>query len=370
MFSAAPLYIVAAGGTGGHVFPALSVAQELKNQGQRVAWVGQADSLEQQQAGLADIEFWPIVAKGFRGKGLLTRISALFALLFSVFSLTMRFRRKRVSCVVGAGGFVSAAAGIAACLLRVPLFIQEQNAVEGTTNRLLAKGAEQLFCGFPEAFAGSSKAVWSGNPVRVEVLKREPVANRRTIESSASHINVLVIGGSLGAASINSVVPLAIAGLVAQGYRVNRIFHQTGKGKSDLVHNTYSDISSDINVEVVEFTDQLAREMHVADIVISRSGAMSVSEIALSGLPAILVPYPYAIDDHQTANADFLVRAGSALLIKDRDLDVETLIQCMASVMSQIDQFKQAAGEVAKTYPSNAAEFIANSCMRCVDVRR
>ncbi len=301
--------MIMAGGTGGHVFPALAVADALKALGINVVWMGSEAGLEGRlvpQAGYA--AEW-ITVQGLRGKGLLSWFTAPFRILRAVWQAARAIRRQRPALVVGMGGFASGPGGLAAWLLRIPLLIHEQNAVAGLTNRHLAKLARRVLEAFPDTFPPETHAVSVSGPVRI-----------------------LIIGGSLGALALNKIVPAALARVRPEDRP--EIWHQAGR-TLDQAQAAYGPLAQEMGekLRLVGFIDDMAQAYAWADLVVCRVGALTVAELAAAGLPALLVPFPHAVDDHQTMNGRYLVEAGAALLIQESQLSPETLVTTLTPLL-------------------------------------
>jgi UDP-N-acetylglucosamine--N-acetylmuramyl-(pentapeptide) pyrophosphoryl-undecaprenol N-acetylglucosamine transferase len=308
-----------AGGTGGHVFPALAVAEQMRAQGIAVHWLGTHAGLEAKlipQAGFA-IDF--ISIKGLRGKSVLGWILAPLRILIAVSQALMVCMRLKPNVVLGMGGFVTGPGGIASWLLRQPLVIHEQNAIPGMTNRWLAKLAKRVLEAFPHSFAQQDSIYHTGNPVRASILNIAKPEQRYAERSGP--LRVLIIGGSLGAQALNECVPQAIARL-DQKIRP-QVWHQTGRNKLTSTQQDYA--AQQVEASLVEFIDDMDAAYAWADVLICRAGAMTISEISNVGIASILVPYPHAVDDHQTANARYLSQAGAAILIQQVELSPQHL---------------------------------------------
>ncbi len=301
--------LIAAGGTGGHVFPALAVAQALRAEGVTVAWMGTQRGLEARVVPAAGFPIDWITIQGLR-RGSLRDLAFLPGRLFVALWQTFQiFRRRRPDVVLALGGFVAGPGGIVAWLMRTPLVVHEQNALAGLTNRWLALFADRVLCGFPEAFRSLPGAVHTGNPVRPEILR---VARPETrLRDRVPPLRVLVVGGSQGAAVLNAVLPQAAA-LIDPAWRPV-IHHQTGQRELALTEEAYR--SRGLDARVTAFIEDMAAEYEWADVVVCRAGAMTVAELCAVGTAAVLVPFPYATDDHQTANARFLADREAALLV-------------------------------------------------------
>ncbi|MFO1426977.1 MAG: undecaprenyldiphospho-muramoylpentapeptide beta-N-acetylglucosaminyltransferase [Steroidobacteraceae bacterium] len=312
--------LIMAGGTGGHVFPALALARALRERSFQVVWLGTRLGIEARLVPAAGIEVEWISIGGLRGKGMATLAAAPFRLLRALWQSLAVMRRRRPEVVVGLGGFVTGPGGLAAWLARRPLVIHEQNAVAGFTNRVLARFARSVLEAFPGSFGGGGAARTIGNPVRREFFALPEPQARYAARSGAARI--LVVGGSQGAARLNAVVPQALALLADLGLEVR---HQAGERWIESARAAYT--GAGVHAEVVPFIDDIAAAYGWADLVICRSGALTVSELAAAGVAAVLVPFPAAVDDHQTRNARFLVEAGAAELLPEGELEAAALAQ-------------------------------------------
>lgn len=314
--------IMMAGGTGGHVFPALAVARDLRGRGHAVTWMGTAEGLEARVVPPQQFELDLIRVQGVRSSGLRRLLAAPFVIGRAMWQALGVLRRRRPALVVGMGGFVTGPGGVMARLLGVPLVIHEQNAAPGLTNRWLARIATRVLAAFPGAFP-SPDAV-TGNPVRAEIVAVPPPAER--FEGRTGPLRVLVMGGSLGAQALNERVPEALALLPRP--LVPEVRHQAGRGKAESARAAYD--AAGVDAIVGEFIEDVAEALGWADLVICRAGALTVSELAAVGVASVLVPYPYAVDDHQSANARVLSDAGAAVLMQQRDLTAQSLADWLA----------------------------------------
>lgn len=310
-----------AGGTGGHVYPGLAVADELKARGAEVIWLGTREGIESRLVPAAGIPVAWISISGLRGKSWLKRLLSPFRLTLAVLQAIQIFLRHRPMAVLGMGGFVAGPGGLVTWLLRKPLLVHEQNAVVGMTNRLLAPMADRVFEAFPGSFPRRYRAVSVGNPVRADIYNLDQ-PNIRLLNRNHK-LRLLVVGGSLGANVFNRLIPDLMAS-IEQSVRP-QLIHQTGKQHYESTLQRYKD--ANIEAEVKPFLDDIAVSYKWADLVICRSGALTVSEIAAAGLAAIFVPYPHAVDDHQTRNAMHLVESSAALMVADHDVSVNKLKQ-------------------------------------------
>jgi UDP-N-acetylglucosamine--N-acetylmuramyl-(pentapeptide) pyrophosphoryl-undecaprenol N-acetylglucosamine transferase len=308
-----------AGGTGGHVYPALAVARALEARSQDVVWLGTHRGLESRVVPEAGIDIEWISVKGLRRKGLLALLIAPFQLAWALFQALVVIARRRPAAVLGMGGFVSGPGGLAAWLTRRPLVIHEQNAAAGLTNRLLARLARVVLQAFPGSFNSRVRAETVGNPVREDIAAVAAPADR--YHNRSGPLRLLVLGGSQGALALNRTVPEALA-LLAAGQRPI-VRHQCGSLTIDTAQKAYE--SLDVDVDLVPFIEDMAAAYAWADIVVCRAGALTVAELCAVGLPALFVPYPGAVDDHQTANARPMADAGAAVIIDESMLSAEVL---------------------------------------------
>ncbi len=321
-----PTLLVMAGGTGGHIFPGLAVAEELAAKGWNIHWLGTEKRMEAQlvpQHGFA-ISFINIA--GVRNKSWQTLLKTPFYLIQSVLQSIKVIRKVNPDVVLGMGGYASAPGGFAAWLLGKPLVLHEQNAVAGLSNRFLARLATKVLSAFPEAFKSAINYQVIGNPLRKDIIASEVNVS----ENPASSKKVLVVGGSLGAQVLNETVPKAMNQIKVQNINV---WHQTGKGNQERVLASYQEYGlANDKVKVTEFIDNMAEAYQWADVVICRAGALTVSELAMVAKPAIFIPLPHAVDDHQTKNAMYLVSRGAAKLIAQKDFTGTSLAQMLNSL--------------------------------------
>jgi UDP-N-acetylglucosamine--N-acetylmuramyl-(pentapeptide) pyrophosphoryl-undecaprenol N-acetylglucosamine transferase len=337
-----------AGGTGGHVFPALALARMLREKSIEVVWLGTQRGLEARIVPAAGIPIEWLSVGGLRGKGVMTLLAAPFRLMKALVQALRVVSRRRPVLVVGLGGFVTGPGGVAAWLTGRPLVIHEQNAVAGFTNRCLSHLAREVLEAFPNSFGREIKTRVIGNPVREDISAVPPPAQR--FASRSGVIRILVIGGSQGATRLNGVVPFALAKLA--GTLSFDVRHQAGERWIDAGRQSYA--SAGVRADVRPFIEDMAEAYGWADLVICRSGALTVSELAAVGVGAILVPFPAAVDDHQTHNAQYLVREGAALLIADRGLTADRLAdelkQLCASGRGKLLAMAERARELAKPH--------------------
>lgn len=320
--------LIMAGGTGGHVFPALAAARVLRERGFEPVWLGTKRGLEAKLVPPAQIEIEWISMSGLRGKGAATLLLAPFKVAVAIWQSLQVMRRRNPAVVLGAGGFVAGPGGVAAWLTRRPLVIHEQNAVAGMTNRMLAKLARRVLEAFPKSFPSGTHAEQVGNPVRREIAGIAPPEQR--FAGREGPFRLLIIGGSQGAAKLNATVPAALAAL-DPALRPT-VIHQAGERHVEAARETYK--KHGVQADVRAFISDMAEAYSWADVVVCRSGALTVSELAAAGLPAIFVPFAAAVDDHQTLNARFLVDAQAGVSIAERDLTPERLARELKTLLS------------------------------------
>ena len=310
--------LVMAGGTGGHIFPGLAVAQALRESGWRVHWLGTPTGMEAPIVSAQGFAFEPVQFGGVRGKGLQTLALLPLKLLRAFWQSLQVLRRVRPDVVVGLGGYITFPGGMMASLLGKPLVLHEQNSVAGLANRLLAQLAERVFSAFPNVLP---QAQWVGNPLRQAFAEQPDPAAR--FAGRQGPLRLLVVGGSLGARALNEVVPQALA-LIAPEQRP-QVTHQSGMGQLEALRDAYA--AAGVEATLTAFIDDTASAFAQADLILCRSGASTVTEIAAVGAAALFVPFPFAVDDHQTTNARFLVEHGGGWLLPQAELNAETLAQ-------------------------------------------
>jgi len=354
--------LIMAGGTGGHVFPALAVARELQAQGVQVAWLGTAKGIEARLVPGAGIALHYLSVQGVRGRGMAGLLKAPFLILAAICQALAVIWRFKPDVVVGFGGFASGPGGIAAKLLWKPLVIHEQNAIPGTTNRYLAPLAQSVLTAFPTGLKGAQEV---GNPVRRELATLAAPAERFSARGEQS-LRLLVLGGSLGAQAINEQVPEALARLAPDTRPV--VWHQSGAAHQDATRSHYDAAGVDARVDA--FIDDMAEAYAWADWVICRAGALTISELMTVGLAALLIPFPYAIDDHQTHNAAVLVNAGAALAVSQKDLDGEKLAALMREEFAERNRLRAMAERGRQLARPEAARVVAEQCIAQTEVNR
>jgi UDP-N-acetylglucosamine--N-acetylmuramyl-(pentapeptide) pyrophosphoryl-undecaprenol N-acetylglucosamine transferase len=350
--------LIMAGGTGGHVFPALATARVLQRRGFEIVWLGTQRGIEARLVPAAGIPVEWLSVSGLRGKGLLTLAAAPFRLLLALSQAIRALRRHRPQVVLGAGGFVSGPGGLAAWLLRRPLVVHEQNAIAGLTNRLLARIADRVLEGFPGSFGQGVRATRVGNPVRAEIAAVVPPERRYA--GREGRVRLLVFGGSQGSARLNAVVPAALAEL-PESLRPE-VLHQTGAHGLDETTTAYR--SRGMNADVRAFIDDMAGAYGWADLAVCRSGALTVAELAAAGVPAVLVPFPAAVDDHQTRNAEYVVQAGAGVLMPESTLTPVTLAQKLRELLEAgRPRLLEMARAARATAIVDADERLADACV-------
>jgi len=318
--------LIMAGGTGGHVFPGLTLAHYFRDQGVEVHWLGTERGLESRLVPEANIPLHFITISGLRGKGLATLMGGPFRIATAIKQSMRVMNEIKPDVVIGMGGFVSGPGGIASWLSHRPLVIHEQNAQAGLTNKILARFSKRVLEGFPNSFTSQSKVMAVGNPVRTEIVNLPPPHIR--LNPIRSPLRLLVIGGSLGAQALNDVVPRAMQQLNADDRPL--ILHQTGDKHIEAAKKMYE--SRGVTATLQPFIKDMANAYAWADVVLCRAGALTVAELCAVGLGAIFVPFPYAVDDHQTANAQFMVKHEAALCIQQSELTESRL----ASIVKEL----------------------------------
>lgn len=318
-------FLLMAGGTGGHIFPALAVAETLRAQGHQVVWLGSRDSMEERIVPQHGIPLETVAMKGVRGNGWQRKLMLPFTLLRTVRAARAMMRKHKIDAAIGFGGFVTFPGGVAAKLCGIPLIIHEQNAVAGLSNKILAKHAAAVLSAFPQAFPDHPQGL-VGNPVRADITALPAPAERFATRSGKLHI--CVVGGSLGAQMLNDTVPAAVAQLPESARP--RITHQAGRGKLSALQQAYA--QAGVEAECVEFIDDMTALYRQADLLICRAGALTIAELTAAGVGALLVPYPHAVDDHQTANARFMVSAEAGLLLPQSQLNAAKLAEVLAGL--------------------------------------
>lgn len=349
--------LIMAAGTGGHVFPGLAVAEALQAGGHEVIWLGSKQGLENRLVPAANLPLEHISISGLRGKGLFSLLAAPLRLVRALWQSLRVMHRVQPDVVLGMGGFVSGPGGLAAWLCGRPLCIHEQNAIAGLTNQLLSRIATRVMEAFPDALPADTRAELVGNPVRQSLHELAPPAERLAGRGDA--LRVLIIGGSQGARKLNQMVPPALAQLFR--HVPLEVHHQTGERYRDLVQRSYHTLG--LNARVEAFIDDMAAAYGWADLVIGRAGALTVTELTAVGLGSILVPFPYAVDDHQNANAEWLVEHDAAVLIHEEDLTAATLTEQLQELSADRERLLTMACNAHALARPNAATDVAAICL-------
>ena len=326
--------MIMAGGTGGHVFPGLAIATALRERDWDVSWVGTSRGLESRVVPDNGIQLHTLKTLGLRGKGIGSKIKGIVSLLASCLQALWLLITNRPSVVVGFGGYAAGPAGIVAWLLRIPVVIHEQNAVAGTTNRLLSRVAKRVLAGFDGAFASSLAAVVTGNPVRTTLANVPSKTYPEAGFSKAQPLKLAILGGSQGALALNRGVPTALSKLSSNALECIAVRHQCGRNHHDITESAWSEVSL-ADLEVTPFVDDMAELYQWADVAICRAGALTVCELAVTGTPSVLVPLPNAIDNHQLKNAEALRDAGGAVIVEQKDLESGALEAFVAETLMQ-----------------------------------
>jgi UDP-N-acetylglucosamine--N-acetylmuramyl-(pentapeptide) pyrophosphoryl-undecaprenol N-acetylglucosamine transferase len=342
--------LIMAGGTGGHVFPGLAVAEVLRERGWRVVWMGTRAGMEARLVAARGYELAAIRAAGLRGKGPGAALLLPFNLLAGFWQSARAIFRLRPDVVLGMGGYVAFPGGMMASLLARPLAVHEQNAIAGLTNRILAGVADKAMSAFPQALKG---AEWTGNPVRVEIAALAEPAER--FARRGGPLKLLVLGGSGGAQALNECVPQAIALLEPRP----AVVHQSGEKNYAALRAAYA--AAGVQGELTPFIDDMARRYAEADLVICRAGAMTIAELSAGGVAGVLVPYPHAVDDHQTANARYLADQGAAILLPQAELSPQKLAALLRSL--ERPQLLEMARKARALGKPDAARIVAERCM-------
>jgi UDP-N-acetylglucosamine--N-acetylmuramyl-(pentapeptide) pyrophosphoryl-undecaprenol N-acetylglucosamine transferase len=343
--------LVMAGGTGGHIFPGLAVAEALRERSWQVHWLGGPGSMESQLVPPRGFAFETIAFSGVRGKGVKTLFLLPLRLLQAFWQSIRVVRRVQPDVVIGLGGYITFPAGMMSVLLGKPLVLHEQNSIAGMANRVLAGVADRVFTAFPNVF---KKAAWVGNPLRPAFVQQPEPAER--LGSRTGPLRLLVVGGSLGARALNETVPKALA-LIPVDKRPT-VLHQSGTKQIDELRANYA--AAGVQADLTPFIDDTAQAYAQADLIVCRAGASTVTEIAAVGAAAVFVPFPSAVDDHQTTNARFLVDAGGGWLVQQRDLSAEWLADLIQNIeRPELIRRAQAAKAMQKT---NATAEVVAAC--------
>jgi UDP-N-acetylglucosamine--N-acetylmuramyl-(pentapeptide) pyrophosphoryl-undecaprenol N-acetylglucosamine transferase len=356
--SAQPCALVMAGGTGGHIFPGLAVAEALRERGWRVHWLGAPGSMESRLVPPRGFALETIDFGGVRGKGITTLFLLPLRLLKAFWQALQVVRRVQPDVLVGLGGYITFPGGMMGTLLGKPLVLHEQNSVAGMANRVLAGIADRVFTAFPKVLA---KGQWVGNPLRAEFLRQPEPAQR--FAGRTGPLRLLVVGGSLGAKALNDTVPQALALMPAE--QRPTVLHQSGEKQIDALRANYA--AAGVPAELTPFIDDTAQAFADADLILCRAGASTVTEIAAVGAAALFVPFPFAVDDHQSTNARFLVDAGGAWLVQQTDLTPAALAERLqALTREQLNEMAQKAKLMQKI---EAVQAVVAACEQLSKVK-
>lgn len=361
--------LIMAGGTGGHVIPGLEIAKVLKGLGYRVSWLGTKRGLEAKLVPNSGIDIFYLPIWGVRGKKLFYKLIAPFRIFISMVYSLYILLKVRPDFVLGMGGFASGPGGIAAWLLRIPLVIHEQNATLCMTNKILKNFSSKVLISFPnlmktledkEVKSVGKLVYFTGNPVRNDIINLSDPAERW--QKRVGSLKVLVLGGSRGAMILNQTVPQAIAKLPVS--QRPEIWHQAGKDNYGITQNNYQKLGLKVKVEA--FIDNMAEAYAWADLVIARAGALTIAEITAAGLPALLIPYPYATDDHQKLNADFLVSNNAAIMLEQKDLTIDVMSETLLNLINSRPKLLEMAVSARKLSMNDATNNIIKHCQEVV----
>jgi UDP-N-acetylglucosamine--N-acetylmuramyl-(pentapeptide) pyrophosphoryl-undecaprenol N-acetylglucosamine transferase len=357
--SASSPVLIMAGGTGGHVFPALAVARELRERNESVIWLGTERGLESRVVPADGFPLELVRVSGLRRKGVLSWALAPFKLLRAVWDAVQLLRVHRPKVVLGMGGFASGPGGFAAWLLRRPLVIHEQNAAAGLTNRLLARLATEVLQAFPDAFSDKVQAQTIGNPVRADIFELPSPEQR--MNRDAGPLRLLVLGGSQGALVLNETVPAAVAELAASESAFD-IWHQSGPATYDAACQAY--LEAGVEARIEPFIEDMKSAYGWADLVVCRAGALTIAELAAAGVGSVLVPYPSAVDDHQTRNALFMVDADAAVLIPQTALSAKSLAEQLQRFAADRELLVATAMNARAQAKPEATHDLMQACLR------
>ena len=359
MTSSSRPVMIMAGGTGGHVFPALAVARYLREQGESIVWLGTRKGIESRLVPAEKFTIEWLSVEGVRGKGLATLAMAPFKIMKACFEAKKILLKHQPRAVLGMGGFASGPGGLMAWLMRIPLVIHEQNAVIGLTNRLLSHLAALNYFAFPQAARSIKRSHVIGNPVRRDIIQIEAPESRLSGRSEKT-LNLLVLGGSLGARTLNNSIPSGIA-LLGADLRP-QVRHQCGSRNLEQCQQSYQ--SHQVEAQVVDFIEDMKAAYEWADLVICRAGALTIAELAAAGVASILVPFPYAVDDHQFYNATFLSEAGAAIVVRDEHLSAEFVAQQLTRFSEQRKELIKMACNARKMALTDATQQLAGGILQ------
>lgn len=351
--------LIMAAGTGGHIFPALSIAEALQRHGCTVHWLGTPDGMEAEIVRRSGIPLHVTTVRGLRGKGPLGLLLAPFMVMKAIAQVLRVLRNVRPVCALGMGGYVTGPGGVAAWLSRRPLVIHEQNAIAGFSNRLLKFIASGVAESFPGTFDSTGRAICTGNPVRADI---EALPATRPM-AHGGPLRLLVLGGSRGAQAINNSVPLAVHAMSPSMRPA--VWHQAGRDKIAIARDNYikADLALNEGCRVEPFIEDMAKAYEWADLVLCRAGATTVAELAAAGLPSVLIPFPHAVDDHQSANARWLSQAGAAILLPQDECSGEVLAELLEHYTRNPNLLQGMADAARALSRKGAAERVASICM-------
>lgn len=358
--------LIMAGGTGGHIYPALAVALKLVKKNIDVKWLGTKRGLEAKVVPLNKIPIYWIDIKGLRGKSLLGQIAVPFKLVKACWQARKIIKSIKPDCVVGMGGFAAGPGALVAKWLKIPLIIHEQNSVPGLTNKLLAPRADKLLCAFPGSFKQELQPIFIGNPLRKNIIDKARAAQLTAHSDVKKDFKVLVLGGSLGAHTLNQILPVALSQLQSKCVsKAIKVWHQTGVDKRDATLQNYS--ATNLIHQVDSFIGNMAQAYAWADLVVCRAGAMTVAELAAMAVPAILVPYPYAVDDHQTKNAEYLSNNNAALIIQEQELTEKRLTDALTKLLTAEQKLQKMSEQARKLAHLDATKNMVDIILETID---
>lgn len=359
--------LIMAGGTGGHIFPALAVAKRLIQDGHTVHWLGSRYGMEGEVTATHNIPIYFIKILAIRGKKFSDNLTAPFRLLRALAQSLQVMLKFKPDLVLGMGGYVTGPAGLAAWLTRKKLIIHEQNATAGMTNEILARMADKVMVGFPQSFSSKVVTKFTGNPVREDFCKVLPLKQRLQNRLDSS-LKILIIGGSGGARALNNLIPQLLS--TWPELQKPMIWHQAGKKNIQDAKHAYQEHGLNVvinkqldNIKLVDFIDDMPSAYSWADIIICRSGALTVAEIAAVGVASILIPYPYAVDDHQTKNARYLADAGAAIILQEKDLKLEQLRDLLLEFSADQTKLQSMAQVALSLAKPDALDLVVKNCI-------
>jgi UDP-N-acetylglucosamine--N-acetylmuramyl-(pentapeptide) pyrophosphoryl-undecaprenol N-acetylglucosamine transferase len=349
--------LVMAGGTGGHIFPGLAVADSLQQRDVAVRWLGARGAMECEKVPVRGMELDVVDIAGLRGKGLARWLQMPWKLLRAVVQAFRLLGENRPACAISFGGYAAGPGGLAARLRGIPLMVHEQNRIPGMTNRVLARLSARVLQAFPGTWEEKLDPVTCGNPVRKEVVELDPPEQR--LAERSGPVRLLLTGGSQGALALNRLLPEALGQMPAE--MKFEVRHQAGRRWAEQTAEAYRKL--DIAANVSEFIEDMADAYGWADLVVCRSGALTVSEVAAAGIAAVFVPYPHAVDDHQTRNAEYLFENGAALILPEGGITAEVLADTLTALMSDRTRLRDMAVRARAASMPDSAGRVAVMCM-------